>query len=525
MLNIISLVVIFIFLLLPIQLFAQDADSVISTPQGISQEEVDAQITALSNELKSEYSSREDSLKILHKLEIDSLIIKLSSEHLAILDSLRNAVTKELNDNFEKEKIALTNSMNSKISSSHTSDTETAKNYFAFIKTLVESNEKDLFDDAILEMDNFSKLYWSGKLSEDVQLMMTEMYEKKKMQFETLASYIKFIHLYPSSSKGNQARSDLVSFISGKVNKNISEKQAEITRIIGMPQQEKAYQDKYFDYIQTIYNLEISKLNNWTLNEIKYFSSILPDDERQPQIAFWYAKLHERLGHKKESSSFASKVILVYPNSPLVPDAYFLKATILTEKLGKHEDAVSNYLIVINKFPTHTLAPLALYNAATIQTGNLKDHSEAVRTFRRIVEEYPDDTLAVDALLDGAKVLTDKVKDYKDARRFYHLITTKYPDDPRGAGALNLAGNVAESKQKDIDSAINDYIAVHEKYPSALKAIELLLKAAKLQEKNKKDLSGAVNTLQMIVRKYPAYKDVGKVQKQITKLNEKINKG
>ena len=525
MLNLISIVAIFITLSLPLQLFAQDADSVISTPPGISPEEVNTQLVTLSDELNSEYSTREDSLKMLHKSEIDSLTKTLLSKHLVILDSLRNAITKELTDNFEKEMNAFTNSINAKMLSSRSSDSETAKNYFQFIKILVESREKDLFDDAIIEMDNFTKLYWSGKRSEDVQLMMVEMYEKKKMQFETLVSYIKFIHLYPSSSKGDRVRSDLVSFISGKVNKSISAKQSDIRRIVDIPQQEKAYQDKYFAYIQTIYNLEITKLDKWTLNEIKYFSSILPDDERQPQIAYWYAKLHQRLGNKKESSSFASKVILGYPNSPLVPDAYFLKASIQNQKLGKHADAASNYLIVVDKFPTHVLAARALYNAATIQTKKLKDHSEGVRTFKRIFDEYPNDSLAVDALLDGAKVLTDKVKDYKDARRFYHLITTKYPNDPRGGKALKLAGNVAESKQKDYDAAIKDYIAVHEKYPNDLKAIELLIKAAQLQEKKKKDLTGSVSTLQIIISKYPSYKDIGKIQKKIDKLSEKIAKG
>ena len=509
--NLVSLVVIYVILSAPLKILAQDANSVNSAPPGISAEEVSAQLEVLSNELNTEFSAREDSLKLLHKSEIDSL---------------RDTITQELTDKFEKEKIDLKNFMNSMMSSSRTSDSETAKNYYEFIKMLVESNEKELFDDAIIEMDNFTKLYWSGKHSEDVQLMMVEMYKKKKMQFETLVSYIKFIHLYPSSSKGDQARSDLVSFISGKVDKSISRKRSDLTRIIDIPQREKAYQDKYFAYIQTIYNLEISKLDKWTLNEIKYFSSILPDDERQPQIAFWYAKIHERLGNRKESSSFASKVILGYPNSPLVPDAYYLKATIQTEKLGKHKAATANYLIVADKYPTHALAASALYNSASIQTQKLKDHSESIRTFKRIVDEYPDDTLAVvDALLDGAKVLTDKIKDYKEARRFYHLIATKYPDDPRGGKALKLSGIVAESKQKDHYAAIKDYIAVHEKYPDDSEAIRLLLKASKIQEKRIKDLKGSVNTLQLILSNYPSYKDVGKIQKKIDKLKDKISKG
>ena len=523
--NIISFVVIFIALSVPLQSFAQDADSVNSTPPGISPEEVIVQLETLSNELNSKFSTIENSLKMRHKSEIDSLTKSMASRHLVILDSLRNAITKELTDNFEKEMDAYTNSINAKMSSSRSSDSETAKNYFEFIKILAESREKELFDDAIIEMENFTKLYWSGKLSEDVQLMLVEMYEKKKMQFETLVSYIKFIHLYPSSQKGDLARADLVSFISGKVDKSISAKKSDITRIVDIPQQEKAYQDKYFAYIQTIYNLQITKLDNWTLNEIKYFSSILPDDERQPQIAYWHAKLHQRLGNKKESSSFASKVILGYPDSPLVPDAYFLKATIQNQKLGKHKDAASNFLIVVDKFPTHILAVRALYDAGTIQTKKLKDHSESVRSFKRIIDEYPNDTLAVDALLYGAKVLTDKVKDYNEARRFYHLITTKYPNDPRGGKALKMAGNVAESKQKDYDAAVKDYIAVHEKYPNDLKAIELLIKAAQLQEKKKKDLNGSVSTLQIIVSKYPSYKDIGKIQKKIDKLKEKIFKG
>ena len=164
MLNLISLVVILITLFLPLQSFGQDSDSVVTTLTGISQEEVKNQLEALSNELNSKYTAREDSLKMLQKSEIDSLTQKLSSKHLLILDSLRSAITQELTDIFEEEKKALTESRKFKMSSSRSSDSETAKNYFGFIKLLVESGEKDLFDDAIIEMDNFKKLYWTGKI-------------------------------------------------------------------------------------------------------------------------------------------------------------------------------------------------------------------------------------------------------------------------------------------------------------------------------------------------------------------------
>ncbi|MCH8289384.1 MAG: tetratricopeptide repeat protein [Candidatus Marinimicrobia bacterium] len=536
MFNVTTLMVSLIIIFMPLVSFGQESDSVQAVSPGISNEGLSNDLDPLRTELTSDFSAREDSIinfyesridsiEKLHKTIIDSITLSLTEEQIHKQDSLRAAVTADLTGKFEKEKESLKLSIMSKMSSSKSSDSDNAKNYHLFIMELKELNEKDLFDDVVLEIENYTRLYWSGRRSEDLQLKLAQLYEEKKKKYEALASYVKFIYLYPSSPKGDDARASLINLISGKIDKKIKIKQEELTRIAALPLQEKSYPAKYFDYIQTIYNLELKYLNKWILNEVRYFNSILPNDERQPQIALWQAGLHERLGNKKESASLARKVVIGYPDSPLVPDALYLQARVQTEKLGRHTEAVSNYLSIVEKYPTHSVSATALFNAATVQTKKLKDHSEAVRTFKRIVDEYPDSDLPVEALFQGAKVLTDKVKDYNGARRFYHLVTSKYPDDPRGGEALEAAGKVAESKQKDVNKAIADYVSVHEKFPRYKKAVELLIKAAQLQEKKLKNLNAAVVTLQKIIQKYPSYKDISKIQKKIVKLNEKINKG
>jgi len=527
MLKVTFLTTLFIIVLIPAVLFGQTEDSVQTNmgTNGISGEKVSAMLDSLRNELSSKSAERENLLHETYRTKLDSLRKSLNDQFIIRQDSLRTAVTAELSTEFEKKNEELKSSLMAEASSSRTSDNENADNYYSFLTTLAKMKDKELFDDIIYELNNFTKLYWSGRHTEDTQLLLASLYKDKKMQYETLASYIKFIYLYPSSAKGDRARSSLVSLISGKIDKKIREKQDQLTRIAALPLQEKSYQAKYFDYIQALYNLELSKLDLWTLNEVKYFNSILPNDERQAQVALWGANLHSRLDNKKESATMASKVAVSYPNSPLVPDALYLQATIQTEKLGKHAGAVTNFLAVVDKYPTHSIAPMALFSAAKTQSEKNKDHTEAVRTIQRFVDEYPDNELAVEALFYAAKVLRDKIKDPSKARSYYHLITTKYPDDSRGAEALEAAGNVAEKKLKDLSSAIDDYLAVHQKYPRNDRAIKLLLKAAELQEKKQKDLRGAVTTLQKIVNNYSSYKDVGKIEKKISKLKEKISKG
>lgn len=541
MLKSISRNILFIFALIPTILLAQSEDSLksgsdsgavqvdsqvtesIST--GLSKDQVSALLESLRSELSAKATQREDSLSASNKMNLDSLRKSLTDKFTAKQDSTIAAITADLTAEFDKKSEELKSSHMAKSASSRSSDNPAADNYYSYLTSLAKMKDKELFDDIIYELNNFTKLYWSGRHTEDTQLLLANLYLNKKMRYETIASYIKFIYLYPSSSKGDNVRASLVSLISGKIDKKIQAKRDQLTRIAALPLQEKLYQAKYFDYIQALYNLELSKLNLWTLNEAKYFNSILPEDERQSQVALWAANLNLRLNNKKESATFASKVAVSYPNSPLVPDALYLQATIQTDKLGKHSEAVDNFLAVVDKYPTHFIAPMSLFSAARTQSGKNKKHQDAIQTLQRFIDEYPDDENVVEAIFYAAKILKDKIKDPSKARSYYHLVTSKYPTNPRGAEALEKAGNVAESKLKDLNAAIKDYLAVSEKYPRNDRAIKLLLKAAGLQEKKQKNLSAAVTTLQKVVNNYSSYKDIKKIKKQISKLKEKISKG
>lgn len=541
MLKVIYSTTLLVMVLIPAYLFGQSEDSLqtetdssISSegslrteaaPSGISKEKVDAMLDSLRNELSARSAESEKLLNETNKNNLDSLRKSLTDEFNIKQDSLKAVITAELTAEFEKKSEEMKSAQMAEASSSRSSNTPAADNYYSFLTSLVKKKDKELFDDIIYELNNYTKLYWSGKHAEDVQLLLADHYKNKKMQHETVASYIKFIYLYPSSSKGDNARASLVSLISGKIDKKIQAKRDQLTRIAALPLQEKSYPAKYFDYIQTLYNLDLSKLNLWTLNEANYFNSILPDDERQPQVALWAANLHKRLKNKKESATMASKVAVIYPTSPLVPDALYLQATIQTDKLGKHTEAVTNFLAVVDNYPTHSIAPMSLFSAARTQSEKNKKHSESVQIIQRFINEYPDDENVIEAIFYAAKVLSDKIKDPSTARSYYHLVINKYPTNPRGAEALEAAGNVAENKLKDLNAAIKDYSAVSEKYPRDDRAIKLLLKSAELQEKKQKNLSAAITTLQKIVNNYSSYKDIKKVKKQISKLEKKISEG
>jgi len=541
MLKVIYSTTLLIMILIPAYLFGQSEDSLQTEtdssigsedslrteapPNGISKEKVDAMLDSLRNELSAQSAEREKLLNETNRINLNSLRKSLTDKFNIKQDSLKAAITAELTAEFEKKSDELKSAQMAEASSSRTSDTPAADNYYSFLTSLVKMKDKELFDDIIYELNNFTKMYWSGKHAEDIQLLLADLYQNKKRQHETIASYIKFIYLYPSSSKGDNARASLVSLISGKIDKKIQAKRDQLTRIAALPLQEKSYPAKYFDYIQTLYNLELSKLDLWTLNEVNYFNSILPDDERQPQVALWAANLHKRLNNKKESATMASKVAVNYPTSPLVPDALYLQATIQTDKLGKHTEAVTNFLAVVDNYPTHSIAPKSLFSAARTQSEKNKKHTESVQIIQRFINEYPDDENVIEAIFYAAKVLRDKINDPSNARSYYHLVINKYPTNPRGAEALEAAGNVAENKLKDLNAAIKDYSAVSEKYPRDDRAIKLLLKSAELQEKKQQDLSASITTLQKIVNNYSSYKDIKKIKKRISKLKEKISKG
>ena len=65
--NLVSLVVLYVILSVPLKILAQDANSVNSAPPGISADEVSAQLEVPRTELHTAFSARADSFKLLHK--------------------------------------------------------------------------------------------------------------------------------------------------------------------------------------------------------------------------------------------------------------------------------------------------------------------------------------------------------------------------------------------------------------------------------------------------------------------------
>lgn len=100
--------------------------------------------------------------------------------------------------------------------------------------------------------------------------------------------------------------------------------------------------------------------------------------------------------NKQQKSIAAFQEFLTkYPNSTLVPNAYFWMG-VSYSALKDYKNAIINYQAVVDKYPTNQKAPSALMSIATSYQ-ELNDLPAARKTLKQIIAAYPDSDVAARA--------------------------------------------------------------------------------------------------------------------------------
>lgn len=102
-------------------------------------------------------------------------------------------------------------------------------------------------------------------------------------------------------------------------------------------------------------------------------------------------------------------------------------------KNGRYVESNRAMLAFIKEYPNSTLLPNAYYWAASSHF-NLTEYSRAVELFGKVVATWPNDPKAADALL-GQHNAYNELRDPKAAKKALDELLAKYPDSPAAQSA------------------------------------------------------------------------------------------
>lgn len=245
-----------------------------------------------------------------------------------------------------------------------------------------------------------------SKLVLKTRIRIAKILFDKKEYYQSLSELNRIIEGYPDSSITNKA------FI----------EKTRIYQVLGNKQEVK----KIFQ--QLLVNQKAEEYHSYAANELgiiyfdepqydsalHYYNFLLEDEKYREKAIFEIAKIYDILGQNKESEIMIGKLILEFPSSVFLFDAYILKTKVYKNQ-GRYEEAINILKELIKK--------LGQKPEIYIEIGNIyfeiEDYLDARENYLTACEHFRqkrDD--AARALLlagDASKAIGDK----KNARECY----------------------------------------------------------------------------------------------------------
>lgn len=163
-----------------------------------------------------------------------------------------------------------------------------------------------------------------------------------------------------------------------------------------------AYYIGNFTWAQAQLDALKASVEKLTANDAAYLSVLIEDNigwsDASDTAMLIYA--HADLLHYQHNDSLALRcldsIITIYPDAPIVDEAWYLKAEIYRAK-NQIDKAMDAYRTVAERFPDDVLADNANYTLATLYENRLNDSQAAMSHYLKIITDYASSIFVTDS--------------------------------------------------------------------------------------------------------------------------------
>lgn len=391
-----------------------------------------------------------------------------------------------------------------------------ASGYFSYLQELYNRQDQQISNFIINEMNYFLRTYPQDSNAARVLAMQDTVYENSGEKYQSFASALKLLYLYPQSPFVANSNANLQKHCLAE--KKLLEKKDLIASALTTGVVDVLHSNRYYNYVNLLHELKIDKLFARTQSELQNFMLCYPDDNRLDQILTWSAELYGLSGNKNEAVDTFLKIILLYPSSPLLPQVMYERGLLYSDKLNKYSAAVTSFLMVVEKYPQSQYAAAALFQSAALKREKLVDYDGAIKDYRRFIDLNPTENKVMDALWNIGQIYHKNLKDYNKAIPVYNEIVGKYSTFLIGVKALEQIAEIYEKNQRDFFNTVATLVQISEQHPTYEKSPDYLFQAASLCEKELGDNRRAKEYYELFLKKYPNHKKAKETAKQLEKI-------
>jgi len=250
---------------------------------------------------------------------------------------------------------------------------------------------------------------------------------------------------------------------------------------------------------------------------LQKFISTSKDEALLAQAEFNLAIIFSQTGKTADAVTGFKTVRDKYPNSEQAEDAgFYLGQTLYAADDAK--GALEELNAFITKFPQSKLVPQAFYvKARTL--GKLGKKPDSLLAYAKVAQDYPDSEVAVPSFFERAATLLADEKP-EDAATVMREFIARYPNAPQVYQAFSFIADVQVSKKKPLEGIkiYEEYLAKFPEEPAAAKAhvalANLWKKASEAmdgylaigaaeKERWKENYDKAIHHAQTAIEKYP----------------------
>lgn len=386
-----------------------------------------------------------------------------------------------------------------------------------FFTSLFSTSVYPIDQDLLLNMDHFIIRHPDIPETAEVFYLKAQVHRRMEAYPAAAVDLLTLLAAYPDSAWHNEANKQLKELAADQL-----KKQAGIIK--DLTQKAKALQGER-DYRLAAYLADIGK----TLNEPVFAPALiaecalflmsnrnfLDEDVIEHALAKQAALTDDQI-----AIAHFSKLLLLYPESPLRPDSLLSMAHVQRKGLKQFDRAGKTYAQLIEQYPDSPEAKSGHLALAKMYEEEAFNYPNALKAYDAIVAKYNDDPIVLLSLRAMAQIYQNRVSQpAKAVERHIRISETFKGKD--ALDALNTAEGIAVFTLRDWKTAmeINDRIIAQ--VPGSNDAVKALFANADITDANLKDKEQAKKRYAEVITKHPEHALAKEAQKRIIAMESK----
>lgn len=385
-----------------------------------------------------------------------------------------------------------------------------------FLSSMFSSAVKPVDTNLLAEMGSFIDLFPELAETAEIYHLKAQVHKRIENYHGAALDWLMLLATYPDSKFAAEANKGLKELSGNKLKKQAATIKAMTDKLGSLSGERDQGVATFLSFLGTLREADFAVPIAAECAAFLGHNRTYIDEDR-----IVHAQAHQQTLISNEVAAYHfSKLLALYPASPLRPDSLLSLGTIQRKGLKLYNQAAASFKAVIEKHPDSEEAKQAYESLANMYDEDMHDYANATKTYDAIVARYKDDPVVLRGLQAQALIYQDKTSQPMQAIASYRKLDQTFKGK-EGLEALLKAEKLALYTIRDwkLSIEINErIIAAHPDHDEAVKA---LFNNAQIHEERLKDHEEAIKLYQELIDHYPKHDLASDARKRIKSLEEK----